>query len=122
LSGTFILFYLCGFKQNPKNKKLVSLPKVFMDNIENILKNVIHQIVEQSSSQSHQINNVWDELLTPKELQHTKLEGMSAGEIVVAVDSPAWLYHMRTRKDYLLKELKKKHPGINNIRLKVGKL
>lgn len=93
-----------------------------MDNIENILKNVIHQIVEQNSDQSHQIQNAWNELLTPKETLHTRLEGMRAGEMVVAVDSPAWLYHMRTRKDYLLKELQKKHPEIKLVRLKVGKI
>ncbi|NCU31554.1 MAG: DUF721 domain-containing protein [Candidatus Moranbacteria bacterium] len=93
-----------------------------MDNIGDIVKNVFKEILDQNAEQSCHIQDTWKNLLTVKERDHSRLEGMKAGFAVVVVDNPTWLYHMKTRKDYLLKEIQKKHPDIKQIRLKVGKI
>lgn len=93
-----------------------------MDTIEDIIKNVIHSILDQNTEQSRQIQKSWNELITEKEREHTNLDGIKAGHLSVIVENTTWLYHMKTRKDHLLKEIQKQHPDVQQIRLKVGKI
>lgn len=93
-----------------------------MDNIGDIVKNVIHVILNQNTEQSRQIQNSWNDLLSQKEREHTNFDGMKAGQMNVTVENTTWLYHMKTRKDYLLREIQKKYPVVQHIHLKVGKI
>jgi hypothetical protein len=93
-----------------------------MEDIGDLVKNVIGHICQENTKRSQLILNSWNRLLTLKEQQHTQWEGLRDDAIYVLVENTTWLYHMKTRKDYLLKELKKQHSEIQQIFIKVGKI
>jgi hypothetical protein len=40
----------------------------------------------------------------------------------LSVDSSAWLYALSSKKEALLAELQKQHPGLKNIVLRIGEV
>lgn len=93
-----------------------------MDNIKKILEDVFGKISVGGSTSVSGINQVWVKNLSRNEQAHTRLEGINQGNLLVLVDTPAWLHHMKTRHDYLLSKLKESIPEIQQISFKLGKI
>ena len=93
-----------------------------MDNIGDIIKNVMGKMSSRRVEEDTRLERIWQNLLTPQELQHTKIIGFKDHVISVCVDSPAWLYHMKTKQASLLKRLSKELEDIKRIRFEIGKV
>lgn len=91
-----------------------------MDNIRNIITKVIGNIAEKNPDTHDKVERIWQNLLNPQELQHTKLVGIKDGVLRVHVDSPAWLYQMKLRQFKILEQLKNEIPDIKTIRFQIG--
>ncbi len=68
------------------------------------------------------IEGIWRNILNEKELQHSCLNGMKEGVLLVNVDSAIFLHHMNIKKWKILKRVKDEYPEINQIRFKLGKV
>lgn len=93
-----------------------------MDNIKNILSDVIGTLAHRQPQDELKTERIWTNITTPLERQHTQISGIKDKTIVIIVDSPAWLYQMRTKKWKLLQRIKDELPGINQVQFKIGKL
>ena len=91
-----------------------------MDEIKNIVNQVIGDIAENAPDTYNKIERIWQNLLTEQEFRHTKIIGVKKETISVCVDSPAWLYQMRTKQHKILKQLKEDVPDIKHIQFKIG--
>ena len=93
-----------------------------MDNIKNILGDVIKTLSEHKSSDDEKLERLWAGLIDGKEQRGTKIAGRKDDKLIVYVESPAWLYHMRIKKRDLLEKLRDQIPDIKEIIFKVGKI
>ena len=93
-----------------------------MDDIKNIVNTVIGNIAEHKPDIHDKVERIWTNILTEKELKHTKIIGIKEDGLLVCVDSPAWLYQMRIRQTKIMKQLKEEIPHIKYIRFKMGKM
>lgn len=94
-----------------------------MDSIKDIIPRVVENMVrsrDQRTGDPGALEKAWQDILEKPELKHTKLVGPRDGNLLVLVDSPAWLYHLRMRKAKILKQLLEKMPEIKEITFKVG--
>jgi hypothetical protein len=92
-----------------------------MDNMRDIVGRVFKNLGKNQSSSTEKIERVWNGVLKPIELQHTKIIGMRDGKILVNVDAPAWLYQMKLRKKKILESLQEELPDISEIYFQTGK-
>ncbi len=74
----------------------------------------------EHAGQQGSLEQVWQVILKEHELKHVALGGQRDGNVLVTVDSPARLYHLRMRKAKILKQLQEKIPEIKDIIFKVG--
>lgn len=93
-----------------------------MDNIEDIVKNVVQKISQRVPQESEKIERIWLNCLEKSESDHTRLEGIKKNKISVIVDSPAWLFHMNTRRGKILKRIQEEIPDIRGIYFRIGKI
>lgn len=93
-----------------------------MDRIKDIVGQVIEKIAEKKAAGHKRIDQVWQNILEKKDLQHTCLVGIKEGKLLVAVDSPAWLFQMNIKKQRILERLKEEMPEIQRIHFKIGKV
>lgn len=93
-----------------------------MDSIKDIIPQVIGKIAQQRSGVYEALERVGQNIFGKQELKHMKLVGMQAGKAVIIVDSPALLYHLRTRKMKILKQLHQELPEIHDITIQVGRI
>lgn len=94
-----------------------------MDSIKDIIPRVVEDMARSRDHRTGDpgaLQRAWQDILEKSELKHTKLVGPRNGNLLVSVDSPAWLYHLRMRKAKILKKLREKMPEIKEITLKVG--
>lgn len=91
-----------------------------MDNIEDVVKKVFEEFHQKNPSQRKNVEDTWKRLVSSEEQKHTKLVGVKEGEILVFVDSSAWLYQMRTKQTRLLEDFKKECPYVQSINLRLG--
>ena len=54
------------------------------------------------------------------EAKHIQLKGLKDGQLYVNVDSSVWLYALRVRTGYFLKEIQKDFPDIKKVYFKIG--
>ena len=93
-----------------------------MDNIEDIIKDVIGKMSSRRVEEDTKLENIWKNLLTPQELEHTRVVGFKDNIISIRVDSPTWMYHMKTKQSSLLRQLNKEIEDIKRIRFEIGKI
>lgn len=93
-----------------------------MDNIKDVVNKVIGGIADKRPDVHNKLDAVWKNLLTEQERKHAKLNGIKEGVLSVSVDSPAWLYQLRTRQAKILKQLKEDIPDVKSIRFKIGSI
>ncbi len=94
-----------------------------MDSIKDIIPQVVEKMARergQHVGEQDALERAWQDILEQQELKHVKLVGPREGNLLVSVDSPAWLYHLRMRKAKILKQLQEKIPEIKDITFKVG--
>ena len=93
-----------------------------MDNIKDIVKNVMGNMTKESSLKHEKIERLWQNVVNPQELKHTRFVGIKEGKIFVNVDSSAWLYQMNIKKNRILERLKEEISEIKEIRFTLGKI
>jgi predicted nucleic acid-binding Zn ribbon protein len=93
-----------------------------MDQVKDIVDSVILKLLKKDSPQSKNIENIWQKAAGKKIQQHTKLAGLKQDQLVVYVDSPAWLYQLNLLKNKMLKEIQGQIPEIKRIHFKTGKV
>lgn len=91
-----------------------------MDSIKDIIPRVVEKMACQRAGAHGALERVWGNIFERQELKHMKLVGPRAGTIMVVVDSPARLYHLRMRKTKILKQLQQELPEIRDITIQVG--
>jgi hypothetical protein len=94
-----------------------------MELLKNTLQEVMRQLGAQQNAQPHSDPGQWlKKTLTKKELGHIRVKYFSKGVLGLSVDSSAWLYALSSKKEALLAELQKQHPGLKNIVLRIGEV
>ena len=88
------------------------------------LKNQFQRDVAKPHKQLGQLVSLWQQLLPPDLLEHTRLEGLSRGTLRVAVDSSPHLYQLdRLLSAGLERQLVQQHagPAFRRVKLRVAK-
>ena len=93
-----------------------------MEQIKGIISQVISNISSGKPEVRNKIQRLWQNIAEPKAIQHTAVVGLQKGELVIYVDSPAWLFQMNLKKRKLFERLKVEFPKLSNIRFKIGKI
>lgn len=93
-----------------------------MDNIKDIITKVIGNMAEHKGDEASEIIRLWPTLVNEKAAKHSKIVGMKNGTLLVNVDSSAWLYQININRTTILKKIKEKFAGVQNIRFKIGKV
>ena len=93
-----------------------------MDKIKDIIREVISKISEKKFESQDKIERIWYSILEKQELKHTRFVGIKNGQVSVHVDSPAWLYQMKMKKNKILKRLKDEVPEVVNLYFRIGKV
>jgi hypothetical protein len=90
-----------------------------MDDIGDIVQAVIGQMAASQPLEQN-ILRVWEELLSTEEKKHAKIDKIHKGQLDIKVDSSAWLYQFKLKKEFLQKQIHQRIPEIDNIYLKLG--
>ena len=93
-----------------------------MDNIKNIVHQVIDRMSIRQPDQHNRIERIWRNVLEKGEEVHLRIDKFSDGNLVVYVDSPAWMHQMNQKKYNLLERMKQEIPEIKRISFKIGKV
>ncbi len=90
------------------------------------IKDIIPQVMGEMAGKRHhsqeRLEGTWQGILEKGEAKHTKIAGIKEGKVFVWVDSPAWLYHMKTRQAKTLERFQKEWPDIQSIHFKIGRV
>jgi len=90
------------------------------------LGDTINELMENQISPRHarfgSVAQLWDQLLPAELSQHCRLADISAGQLKVLVDSPAYLHELRLCSSELIRELQRQCPRarIKKIRFAIG--
>ncbi len=93
-----------------------------MEQIKDIISQVIANISSGRPEVHNKIQRIWQNILDKKALQHTAIVGLHKGQLVIHVDSPAWLFQMNFQKRKVLEKLKTEIPELSHIHFKIGKV
>ena len=93
-----------------------------MDNIKDIVKKVVGDLVLQKPKEQALIQDRWGRIVDKKALGHTRLAGFKDGVLSVYVDSPVWLYEMNLKKTKIKEQLKQDVPELKDVYFRVGKI
>ena len=93
-----------------------------MEQIKDIILNVIGNISSGKPEVHNKLQRIWQNFFDKKTLEHTAIVGLRKGELVVHVDSPAWLFQMNLQKRKTLEKLQTEFPELSKIRFKLGKV
>ena len=93
-----------------------------MDNIKDVLNQVFKNMTRNAPGTQATIEQAWHESITKDEKKHTKLLGVSQNQLLVCVDSSAWLYQIRVKQNQILEKIKGVCPDIQSISFKLGKV
>jgi len=93
-----------------------------MDNIKDVVNQVIEKISIKQPFDQGKIERIWRNVLNEQELKHTSIDGMYEGNLSVIVDSPAWLYQMKIKKNRILERMTDELPDIKSIVFRIGKI
>ena len=88
--------------------------------IHDIVCGVIGKMASDKGGESVRLEDCFIRLLKEPEIPHILLKGLKDGQLYVNVDSSVWLYAMRVRAGYFLKEIQKDFPDIKRLYFKIG--
>ena len=91
-----------------------------MDNIKNIVSDVIQKILNDKGYKENKIERIWQNVLSENQLKHTKIAGQKEHDLLIYVDSPAWLYQLNSEKRKILCRIQEECEDIKNISFKIG--
>ena len=90
------------------------------------LGDVLAQLMEEQilpeRARVESVGEQWAQLLPPEVRRHSKIAGISRGQLNVLVDAPAYMYELQLRSTQLVEQLQRRCPraGIRKIKLAVG--
>ena len=93
-----------------------------MEPIKEIVSKVILSLSNGKPQAQWKIQRIWKSICDKKTLNHTTISGLQKGQIIVHVDTPAWLFHMNLHKRKILESIKKEMPEVLGIHFKIGKI
>ena len=93
-----------------------------MEQIKDIISQVIANISSGRPEVHNKIQRIWQNIVDKKALGHTAIVGLQKGQLVIHVDSPAWLFQMNFQKRKVLEKLKIEIPELSHIHFKIGKV
>jgi hypothetical protein len=93
-----------------------------MDNIKDVVDRVIKSMTRNAPGAHRELERIWEEIISQDERKHSKLLGVNQNQLLVCVDSAAWLYQIRTKQKKILDRIKKDNPEIQTIVFKLGKV
>jgi len=81
------------------------------------------QLIEKQFSQNHttfdSIEKLWRQLLPVNLMQHSRIAGISGGQLKIQADSPSYMYELQLCSSQLLDELRRQCPGVRLTEIKV---
>lgn len=105
-----------------KNQIFSRKSELVVDNIKEIIKDVMGSMSSRRVLDQDRLQRIWESLFDKKELEHLRVVGLKNGTLSIWVDSPAWLYQLRTQKQKLLKRIQEEIPDIKELYFKIGKV
>ncbi len=93
-----------------------------MESIKNIMLSVMDGFNAQKPQSQEKIQRVWERLINPQELKHTRIVEFENGILKIHIDSSAWLYQFNIKKKIILEQLKEEIPQVQQIIFKIGKV
>ncbi len=93
-----------------------------MDSVKDIVLSVIGKLSVQRGPDVGKIQELWPGLIADKAKTHTRVGGARGDQVVVYVDTPAWLYEMNLERERILTAIRQDFPEIQKIIFKIGKV
>ncbi|MDD5617595.1 MAG: DUF721 domain-containing protein [Candidatus Omnitrophica bacterium] len=93
-----------------------------MESIKSILYDVFKGLqAQQKQLPDGDLRQLWEQSAKGKIAKHTKVTFFKNGKLFVNVENSGWLYELNTKKEDIIKHLKKISKNkIKDIKLKVG--
>lgn len=92
-----------------------------MEQIKDIIPEVIKGMYVKHPQLSTAIDQAWQKVNETKVLTHTAISGFQNGQLIVNVDSPAWLFQLKLKTKVIENKLKREIPEISTVRFRIGK-
>lgn len=89
------------------------------------LKNIIEKFLksqQKRAQETEKVNTIVEAILDDETKKHTQLAGLYKNNLVLYVDSSAWLFQLNLQKNNILGAIQKKLPDIKTIKIKLGKV
>jgi predicted nucleic acid-binding Zn ribbon protein len=93
-----------------------------MDNIKDVIGKVIGNLSSRDFSGQDKLAIFWNKVIDPKDLNHTKIIGLKNNKLYIAVDSSAWMFHLRSKKESILSRLSEDMHDVKDIIFRIGKI
>ena len=108
------LYSAVKWQRKPRQPETVRLGDVTRELMENC--------ISPQQARFGPIADIWNQLLPEELRRHCKIAGISAGQLKVLVDLPAYMYEMQLCSSELLSEIKRQCPRahIKKIKFVVG--
>ncbi|MDD5004947.1 MAG: DUF721 domain-containing protein [Candidatus Omnitrophica bacterium] len=91
-----------------------------MESIKSIINGVIENIKKQQRTQVD-IENIWRRCVNKAAAKHTKAVFLKSGRLYINIESPAWLYELKLKKESITKKIQKLSKNkIKEVRFKIG--
>lgn len=93
-------------------------------NIRDLVKNILDNDISPKQSRFGSLPEIWYQLLPQELAEQTRPDKISAGQLTVICNSPAYANEIRWCQDVLVEQLKKKCPKahIKKIKIVFGKV
>lgn len=91
-----------------------------MDAIKNTVQALMSQWCIRRKPCKDSYGQYVKKILTNREIKHITLNNFKSGTLILYIDSSSWLYHLKLKKDQLLKRIQTDCPEVKDIRLFLG--
>jgi len=91
-----------------------------MEQIKEIVHQVIGNLALKNPDTHNKIYAIWKSVAGEKALRHTRVVGYREGNLIVHVDSSAWLFQMNLQKRKLSAQIKKEITDLKNICFRIS--
>lgn len=84
---------------------------------------IVHAVIDKMAAGQPLEQNVlraWEEILSTEEKKHSRIQKIHKGQLSIYVDSSAWLYQFKLKKELIQKQIHQKIPEIETIYFKLG--
>lgn len=94
-----------------------------LTHVNDIVKSVIYRLSEKKYNfTQEQIYDIWHKVVGEEAFKHSRPVSFKKAVLIVDVDSNAWIFQLRFRKNYIDKKLNEFFKEKIEVRLRIGRV